>query len=131
MQLARNVFPDDLPASSRTPKRKLEEMRVAGLIEDRFEKRAILEMYLARIYFGSGAHGIEAAARDYFGKPAAKLTPAEAATLAGLLRAPADYDPRRHPERARDRRDLVLAMMERQGLLGAREARAAREAPSI
>jgi penicillin-binding protein 1A len=126
MQLARNVFPDDLPASSRTPKRKLEEMRVAGQIEDRFEKRAILEMYLNHIYFGGGAYGIEAAARLYFGKAARRLDVAEAATLAALLKAPSHYDPRRHPEESRARRDLVISMMEEQELVDGETAREAR-----
>jgi transglycosylase-like protein len=129
MQLARNAFPERLPRSRRTLSRKLTEMRVAQEIEQAFGKDAILEMYLGRIYFGGGAHGIEEAARDYFGKPAAKLTLAEAATLAGMPKAPADYDPRRHPARARARRDLVLTLMQQQGLLDARDAQAAREAP--
>ena len=129
MQLARNAFPERLPGSSRTLSRKLTEMRVAQEIEREFDKDAILEMYLGRIYFGNGAHGIQEAARQYFGKPAANLTLAEAALLAGMPKGPADYDPRRHPDRARDRRDLVLALMQEQGLIAARDAQAAREAP--
>jgi penicillin-binding protein 1A len=129
MQLARNVFPERLPGSQRTLARKLTEIRVAQEIERRFAKDEILEMYLNHIYFGNGVRGIAAAARHYFGKPAAKLTLPEAATLAALPKAPTDYDPRRHPERARARRDLVLQLMEDQGLLASREARAARAAP--
>jgi penicillin-binding protein 1A len=129
MQLARNAFPELLPSRQRTLSRKLMEMRVAQQIERAFGKDAILEMYLGRIWFGSGAQGLEEAARVYFGKPAARLTLAEAAALAALPKAPSDYDPRLHPERARARRDLVLSLMERQGLADAAAAQAARKSP--
>jgi penicillin-binding protein 1A len=126
MQLARNVFPQDLPGTERTMKRKLQEARVARKIEKRFEKREILEMYLNHIYFGGGAYGIEAAAQLYFGKAASELTLAETATLAALPKAPAHYDPRRRPERSLERRNLVLKIMEEQGVIGAEEAAEAR-----
>ena len=70
MQLARNVFPDRIRARERTPWRKLMEIRVALEIEEKYEKDEILELYLNHIYFGNGAHGLEAAARHYFGVPA-------------------------------------------------------------
>jgi 1A family penicillin-binding protein len=111
MQLARNVFPRELPGNERTWRRKLLEARVAQEIEEHYTKAEILELYLNHIYFGSGAYGIEAAARRHFGKPAAELEVAEAAMLAALPKAPSHYDPRRHPERARERRDLVLSLM--------------------
>jgi 1A family penicillin-binding protein len=126
MQLARNVFPKDLPGTERTMKRKLQEARVAREIEQRFEKREILELYLNHIYFGGGAYGIEAAARLYFEKPASELTLAETATLAALPKAPAHYDPRRRPERSLERRNLVLTIMEEQGVIEAGEAEEAR-----
>jgi 1A family penicillin-binding protein len=128
MQLARNVFPRELPGRDRTMKRKLQEARVAQLLEMTFDKREILEMYLNHIYFGGGAYGIEAAARLYFGRPSSELTLVEAAALAALPRAPSHYDPRRAPEAARTRRDLVLTLMERQNLLSFAEAEAARAA---
>jgi penicillin-binding protein 1A len=127
MQLARNVFPEDLPGQERTFRRKLQEMRVAKLIERSYEKPVILEMYLNHIYFGGGAYGIEAASRLYFDKPATELTVAESATLAALPKAPSHYDPRRQPERSLARRNLVLALMEAQGLLTPQEAAEARE----
>jgi penicillin-binding protein 1A len=127
MQLARNVFPEELPGAERTFKRKLEEMRVAKMIEARYEKPAILEMYLNHIYFGGGAYGIEAASRLYFGKPATELTVAEAATLAALPKAPSHYDPRRQPERSVARRNLIVALMAEQGFLSADEAAEAKE----
>jgi penicillin-binding protein 1A len=127
MQLARNVFPQDLPGTERTMKRKLQEARVARQIEKRFEKHEILEMYLNHIYFGGGAYGIEAASRLYFGKPATELTLSETATLAALPKAPAHYDPRRRPERSLERRNLVLTVMEEQGVIDADAADEARE----
>jgi penicillin-binding protein 1A len=129
MQLARNVFPEQLPGSQRTFVRKLLEVRVAQEIEHRFSKDEILEMYLNHIYFGHGARGIEAAARHYFGVPAAKLSVAQAATLAALPKAPTHYDPRRRPAQAKERRDLVLALMERQGRLDPAAAQQARGEP--
>jgi penicillin-binding protein 1A len=119
MQLARNVFPDRLPYQQRTLRRKLLEVRVAGAIEHRFGKDENLELYLNHIYFGGGAYGVDAASQYYFGKPAAELSLAQAATLAAIPRAPTLYDPRREPERARARRDLVLDLMERQGRVDA------------
>src|SRR5258708_31053527 len=115
MQLARNVFPDRIRARERTLTRKILEVRVAYEIEDRFDKDEILELYLSHIYFGNGARGVEAAARHYFGTSASRLTLSQAALLAGLIRGPSRYDPRRYPDRARERRDLVLTLMERQG----------------
>ena len=129
MQLARNVFPDRIRARERTLPRKLLEVRVAYEIEDRFDKDEILELYLSHIYFGNGARGVEAAARHYFGTSASRLTLSQAALLAALIRGPSRYDPRRFPDRARERRDLVLTLMERQGRVPAATATAARTMP--
>jgi 1A family penicillin-binding protein len=126
MQLARNIFPRELPGTERTMKRKLQEARVAQQIEARFQKAEILEMYLNHIYFGGGAYGVEAAARLYFGKSAAELSLEESAMLAALPKAPSHYDPRRRPERSRERRDLVLVLMEQQRLVDAESAEEAR-----
>ncbi|MEX1183608.1 MAG: PBP1A family penicillin-binding protein [Gemmatimonadota bacterium] len=127
MQLARNVFPKELPGTERTMKRKLQEARVARQIEARFGKADILEMYLNHIYFGGGAYGIEAASRLYFDKTASELTLAEAATLAALPKAPAHYDPRRRPERSRERRDVVLSLMAAQEMVDSAQVAEARE----
>ena len=118
MQLARTLFPERLPGQERTFRRKLLEIRNAQRLESRFSKEEILELYLNHVYLGGGTYGVEAAARYYFDRPAAALTVDEVAFLAGATRAPAHYDPRRHPERARGRRDLVLSLMERQGRIG-------------
>ncbi|HEX6939663.1 MAG TPA: PBP1A family penicillin-binding protein [Longimicrobiales bacterium] len=131
MQLARNAFPDRLPYAQRTIGRKLAEMRVAREIEARYTKRQILELYLNHIYFGGGAWGIEAAAQEYFRKPASALTLAEAAMLAGMVTAPNALDPRRYPVRAYRRRWVVLHAMWRQGMITAAEANAADDAPLI
>jgi len=127
MQLARNLFPRRLPAGQRTLWRKLGEMRVAQGIEAEIGKAEILELYLNQIYFGNGAWGIEAAAREYFGKGAAELTMGEAALLAGVPRAPSRLNPRVDLAAAEGRRDVVLRLMEEQGWITAAEAEAARE----
>ncbi|HUH11883.1 MAG TPA: PBP1A family penicillin-binding protein, partial [Longimicrobiales bacterium] len=127
MQLARNVFPERLPGQERTLRRKLMEIRVAGEIEETFTKDEILQLYLNHIYFGGGAYGIQAAARSYFGKDAADLDLEEAAVLAAMPKGPNLYNPRRHPERTRERRDLVLTLMENQELITAEEASEARD----
>lgn len=128
MQLARNVWSDRLPGQQRTLRRKILEVRVAGRIEDRYSKNEILELYLNHIYFGSGAYGIEAASRNYFGKSAKDLTLSQAATLAAMPKSPTIYNPRRNPERAKTRRNLVLAQMVQQGKATAEEAERAEQA---
>ncbi|HEX2093643.1 MAG TPA: PBP1A family penicillin-binding protein, partial [Longimicrobiaceae bacterium] len=117
MQVARNVFPDRLPASERTIRRKLLEIRVAREIEQRLSKEEILQLYLNHIYFGEGVYGIESASRIYFGKHAVDLKLSEAALLAGLPKAPTHYNPRRNLARSLQRRNLVLALMRQQGLI--------------
>ncbi|HEX2209210.1 MAG TPA: PBP1A family penicillin-binding protein [Longimicrobium sp.] len=129
MQAARNVFPDRLPASERTVKRKLLEIRVAQEIERRYSKKDILQLYLNNIYFGEGVYGIQSAARIYFGKNASDLRLSEAAMLAGLPKAPTNYNPRRNMARAVQRRNLVLSLMAAQGRVTAEDAAEAKDAP--
>jgi penicillin-binding protein 1A len=121
MQLARNIFPEEISREKKLT-RKLKEARVALEIEDNFPKDTILQMYLNQIDLGAGAHGVEAAAQVYFGKSARQLNPAEAATLAALPKAPAFYNPRTHPDRAVRRRNAVLGVMRDQGYLTPEEA---------
>jgi penicillin-binding protein 1A len=128
MQLARNVFPDKLPANKKTMFRKIAEARVARAIEKKFSKEEILELYLNQIYFGQGAWGIEAAAQEYFGKPAAKLTLPEAATLAALPRAPSRLNPRSNRELALEGRKTVLERMVQEEMITAAEAEEAGKA---
>jgi penicillin-binding protein 1A len=104
-------------SGERTLRRKLAEAGYAWGLERRNGKQAILEAYLNTVYFGQGAYGVEAAAQTYFSTGADRLSLVQAALLAGLLRAPAAYDPFRHPRAARARRASVLARMERNGHL--------------
>jgi penicillin-binding protein 1A len=129
MQLARNLFPLEIPGQERTAARKLLEIRVAQQFEARFSKPEILELYLNHIYFGNGARGVEAAAWQYFRQPAARLTLAQAALLAALPKAPTHYDPRRHPDHALARRNLVLARMAAQARVAPEIAAAAAREP--
>jgi 1A family penicillin-binding protein len=129
MQLARNLFPLEIPGQERTASRKLLEIRVAQQLEARFSKPEILELYLNHIYFGNGARGVEAAAWQYFRQPAARLTLAQAALLAALPKAPTRYDPRRHPDHALARRNLVLARMTAQARVAPELAAAAAREP--
>ncbi len=98
----------------RTYERKIREILVAAQLEERYSKAQILEEYLNTVYFGEGYHGVEAAARGYFGKSAADLGIAEAALLAALVRSPSSDAPCVAPVRATRRRNLVLALMEKQ-----------------
>lgn len=122
MQLARNAFPDQLPANKRTIWRKIAEARVARAIEHQYDKKEILQLYLNQIYFGNGAYGIEAAAQEYYGHPASKLSLAEAATLAALPRAPSRFNPRSNKQLAYEGRKEVLSRMVEQKLIDQSDA---------
>ena len=128
-QLVGNMHPDIIDRSDRSLGRKLREQQAAREMEKRYTKEQILEAYLNQIDFGHRWFGIESAARHYFGKPAARLTIAEAATLAAVINGPAIYDPIRHPERTTQRRDLVLTLMAQQNHITAAQAAAARREP--
>jgi len=123
-QLAKNLY----LTSDRTFARKLEEFTLALWLEMKLSKSDILELYLNRVYLGSGAYGIDAAARRYFGKPARNLTLAEAAMIAGLLKAPSRYSPLSNPVLARTRARLVLSQMQEAGFISEeQESKAASE----
>ena len=125
-QLAKNLFlkPD------RTVERKVQEVLLALWLEQKHTKDQILEMYLNRVYFGSGSYGVEAASRRYFGKSARDVTLAEAALLAGLLKAPSRLSPARDPKAAEERAALVLAAMRDEQMIGDRELSTAMSAPA-
>src|SRR6266480_3462459 len=106
-QLARN----SLPLGGRTLSRKLLEAMVALRIERQFTKQQILELYVNRIYFGTGCYGVETASQAYFGKNASKLNLSEAALLAGLIRSPNRFSPLKNPEVSAIQRDAVLDRM--------------------
>jgi penicillin-binding protein 1A len=116
MQAARSAFLTEYEGE-RSLRRKLLELVLARRLERALPKDRILELYLNVIYLGDDTYGVEAASRHWFGKDVAELSLAEAATLAALPRAPAHYDPRRAPGRARERRDLVLSLMAEQGFI--------------
>jgi 1A family penicillin-binding protein len=117
MQVARSAFFGGDDYSDRSFGRKLIELRLTRLIEGELTKDQILELYLNLIYLGDDTYGVEAASRHYFGKSVDRLTLAEAAMLAGLPRAPSVYDPREHPDRAIERRNLVLSLMAQEGFI--------------
>ena len=112
-QLARNLFLN----SDQTLERKGQEIVYAAELERAYTKNQILGMYLSRIYFGSGAYGLEAAAWRYFDKPAARLTLREAAMLAAIPKSPTEYDPAEQPERSAERTALVLQAMVETGAI--------------
>lgn len=122
MQLARMLVS---PNGQRSIPRKLEEMLLALRIERALDKRAILEQWLNRAYFGNGAVGFEAAARRYFNKPVRALSDGEATLLAVLPRAPTAYNPLKHLDRALRRRAYVIAMLVERDAITAETARAA------
>jgi penicillin-binding protein 1A len=128
MQVVRNAFIPEM-AGERSIRRKLIEIAMANRLEASLSKQQILALYLNVIYFGNGTWGVEAASRDLFGKSVSELTLAEAATLAGLPKAPSAYAPRRHPDRAVDRRNVVLALMAQEHYITARQAAEAEEEP--
>ncbi len=116
-QLAKNLF----LKPERTYERKLQEVILAVWLELSLTKRQILELYLNRVYLGAGAYGVDAAAHRYFGKSAKDVTVAEAAVLAGLLKAPSRYSPLLDPAAAAERAQLVLAAMHDQGYIDDRD----------
>lgn len=116
-------------ARARDYGRKLQELRYAIALEEKFSKDEILTRYLNIAYFGSGAYGVEAAARHYFSVPASKLTLPQAALLAGLVQSPVAYDPTRNPDRAKERRDVVLARMAQLGHITQSQLQQAQASP--
>src|SRR5438046_6769410 len=128
MQLARDIFPERL-SREKSPVRKLKEAKVARAIEAKYSKDKILELYLNQTYLGNGAYGVEAASERYFGKSIRDLNLAEAATLAGLPKGPERYNPRRFPDRAVQRRNTIIEVMRREGMVGDADASLAKAYP--
>jgi penicillin-binding protein 2A len=117
-QLAKNAF----LTPEKSLLRKTEEVLIALNLEHRYSKEEILEMYLNRIYFGHGAHGVQAASQLYFGKTVDELSVEEGALLAALPKGPNNYSPFIDEERGKERRDLVLDVMHQQDYITAEEA---------
>ncbi len=117
-QLAKNLF----LKPSRTLERKVQELIISLWLEQKYNKDEILELYLNRVYFGSGAYGVDAASRRYFSKSARDVNLAEAALLAGLLKAPSKLSPAKNPELAEARAQVVLGTMHRANFITDSEA---------
>lgn len=124
-QLAKNLF----LSREQTLKRKFNEWGLALQIERYYTKNQIMELYANHIFLGANAYGVEAGAQTYFDKPAKDLTIGEAALLAGIPKAPSDYSPTANPVRAKERRDLVLDLMARNGFGTQAEVDAAKAKP--
>lgn len=121
-QVAKNHFVGD----EITIERKIREAFVSTDLERTYEKDQILEFYLNSVYFGSGAYGVSAAAREFFAKPLERTTLAEAATLAVLIRNPTFYNPRARPGRVEDRRNLIIDQMVEKGWANSQAAEEAK-----
>jgi penicillin-binding protein 1A len=126
-QLVKNLF----LSPERSVTRKLAEAILAVRVEKAYNKDKIMEMYLNQVYWGNHAYGIEKAARRYFKKPASDLTVAEAALLAGLLKAPEGLSPFAYPEAARRRQLEVLGKMVEYGYISDKQRRVAEQTPLV
>jgi len=127
-QLARNMFDEEIGFERRYV-RKLKELQVAFALERSYTKDEILEGYFNQINYGHGWWGIQTAARNYFGKSATELNPAEAALMAAIPNRPGSYSPLLNPEAATRRRNLVLNRMATEGFLSAEEAERWKQEP--
>lgn len=117
-QLARNVY----LTNEKTWFRKIKEVTIAISLERKYSKDQILEMYLNQIYFGHGVYGVQMASKFFFNKEVDDLTVEEGALLAALPKGPNAYSPIRHPEKALERRNLVLGLMQDEGILSAEQS---------
>ncbi len=117
-QLARNLF----LSSNRTVDRKAREAVLAMALEWKFSKEQILELYLNKVYFGGGAYGVDSASRKFFSHPGRELSVAEAAIIAGLVKAPSRYSPTADVQAAVDRAQVVLRLMREQEMITAEQA---------
>ncbi|GGJ92122.1 penicillin-binding protein 1F [Lentibacillus kapialis] len=124
-QLAKNLF----LTNDKTWLRKTKEVMAAIHLERTLTKKDILELYLNEIYFGEGVYGVEMASRHFFNKSAKALSLTEGAMLAGMAKAPNGYSPIDHPEKAEDRRDIVLQAMEGLGVISTEQRLKAQSNP--
>lgn len=126
-QLAKTLF----LTKEKTITRKVKEAILAIQLERRYTKDEILALYLNQIYFGSGAYGVESAAQRYFGKTASQLDLSQCALIAGLPKSPSTYSPLNNPDLAVKRRNLVLRVMQGQGLINDKAYQAAIGQPVV
>jgi 1A family penicillin-binding protein len=125
-QVAKNVF----LTAERSVERKLKELPMALALELKYTKEQILSIYINRVYLGAGTYGFEAASQRYFGKSARVLSPAEAAMLAGMLRAPSRYAPTNDLGRSQGRASVIIRLMEQEGYLSQNQVIQALAAPA-
>ena len=125
MQLMKNLCH---PNEARSVSIKLTEAYLASSFEKKYSKTTIMQRYLNGVFYGNNSIGVQAASQTYFSRDAAKLTLPQAALLAGLPQAPSDYNPFRHPDDARERRNLVLNEMVEEGFITAEKAAQAKQA---
>ncbi|GAB4073128.1 PBP1A family penicillin-binding protein [Barrientosiimonas marina] len=115
-------------SSKKTLRRKVQEAWLALKLERKYSKDSILEMYLNNAYFGDGAYGIKTAAKSYFGEDdLSKLNVSQVALLAGMPNAPSAYNPLKHPEQAKERRDQVLSAMVSNQAISQKQAQKAKD----
>jgi penicillin-binding protein 1A len=133
MQLARGLFADEVgfTLGDKSPERKIKEILVAIQIEKRYTKREILTLYCNQTFFGHGTHGVEAAARMYFGKRAKDVTLEEAAMIAGIIQTPSRQSPYVNMGAAKFRRDYTLQEMAENGYITQEQADAAKKKPIV
>ena len=110
-QLAKQLYPRSNNGSFSMIKTKMREMIIASRLEEVYNKQQLLALYLNTVPYGENAYGIEVASKRFFSKRASELKAEEAAVLVGLLKANTSYNPRSHPERSRERRNVVLSLM--------------------
>jgi len=124
-QIVRHIAFDYEERTAVSYNRKTKEVILAWMMNRKYSKDEILELYLNEVYYGNLAYGVEAAAQTYFGKPASELTLAESSLLAALPQSPVELDPLNNLERAKERQWLVLNLMVEEGMLGRTQAEAA------
>ena len=128
-QVARNLLLNQNERYERSLRRKLRETILAWELTQKYSKNDILALYLNQVNYGGMAYGVEAAAQTYFGKSASDLILPECALLAGLPQAPGLYDPFTNPDLAKQRQQVVLGLMEKQGYITDEQLSAAEAAP--
>ncbi|WP_206734589.1 penicillin-binding protein 1A [Ancylomarina salipaludis] len=130
-QLAKNLYPRRDFGSFSMPVNKIKEAITASRLEKIYSKKKILQLYLNTVPFGEQVYGIESASRQYFSKPAYQLKLDESAVLIGMLKAPSYYNPRRFPERSKQRRNVVIGQMAKNNFISANQAEQLKQKPLV
>ncbi len=128
-QLAKNLYPRRDFGKFSMPVNKIKEAITASRLEKIYSKKKILQLYLNTVPFGEQVYGIESASRQYFSKPAYKLKLDESAVLIGMLKAPSYYNPRRFPERSKQRRNVVIGQMAKNNFISENQAEQLKRKP--